>query len=78
MDTTELSKALADVFSRLSKPNLAALEGSQTAIRKALIGFAKEAGASNRGYLIGKAFDENPEFVRDLALVVAASYAGRG
>lgn len=86
MSHTELATALSRVFAELPKSYdevRYALEGDakfkppQSVVRKVLADFAKESGCATYGYLIQKAFDAEPDFVRDLAITAAASYAFR-
>jgi len=80
----QIAAILAEVFAVLPKTYAEvkyALDGDESfrpplaGVRKALYDLAREAGKSSSGYLIQKAFDPEPEFIRDLALAAAASYA---
>jgi len=84
MDATNLSNVLASIFAELPRKYedvRYSLEGDSkfkpphSVVRKVLTDYAREAGKGSSSYLIQKAFDEEPDFVRDLAVTVAASYS---
>jgi hypothetical protein len=86
MNQAELSNALSSIFANLNKPYEAirySLEGDAkfkppaTVVRKVLADYAKESGNSTLAYQVTKAYDEDPDFTRDLAVTVAASYSWR-
>jgi hypothetical protein len=84
MDQARLATVFSGIFADLPKTYdevKYALEGDgsftppRTVVRKVLIDFAREVGKASSGYMIQQAFDEEPDFTRDLALAAAASYA---
>jgi len=84
MNATDLANVLSGVFADLPKSYediRYALEGDArfkppaAVVRKVLVDFAREAGKGSSSYLIAKAFDEDADFTRDLAVTCAASYA---
>ncbi|MDZ4781874.1 MAG: hypothetical protein SGJ19_16610, partial [Planctomycetia bacterium] len=59
----------------LKPPSSTRFDNSSCCFRKVLTDFARETGKGSSSYAIQKAFDEDPDFTRDLALTCAASYA---
>jgi hypothetical protein len=84
MNATELANVLSGIFAELPKSYdevRYALEGDAkfkppaSVVRKVLTDFARETGKGSSSFAIAKAFDQDAEFVVDLAVTCAASFA---
>lgn len=77
----DVTQALVDVFSAMKDLSKVAysLEGDgsfqppKAVVKANLINYAKDAGLPVQARIISKEFDENWEFIRNLAVLTAAS-----
>jgi len=77
----DVTQALVDVFSAMPDLTLVrySLEGDEkfrpphAVVKKVLVNYAKEANLPMHARIIGKEIDEHWEYIRDLAVLVAAS-----